>query len=368
MQSKLFNLGLLCLILYVNFKSVRSANWYPVDLEALDSSYKHSQYCVPKCEFRGNIDDPELYTLAGYRYLQGVSPSLINPELQPLTKYFFGISTHLFKTPLVAQLIFGAFSIIFITLISRYLLPRSFFLLPALFLSIDPLFQNQLTHAYLDLSLSCWSLILLYMLTKKIRRKSWVSLGIVLGAVALSKSFSFGILAALLLGFWHWRNNYMFVLKTLFIAFVVYLLAYTPLILSEGIFSLLNLHFDILRFYHSYVPEYPKGEVFRIIFTGQWRTWWDSKGLIPSPFYSWLWPVSTSIAILAIFNKKQNSNLLLHLMWITIILCFTALRLVFPRYLLPILPSLYLVLSYYLHLVANLLCSKYDSRSLATRE
>ena len=136
-------------------------------------------------------------------------------------------------------------------------------------------------------------------------------------------------------------------LKTLAVAVITYLFGYTMFFVTgHTLLDLLTLHVNTLRLYRSYVPEYPKGEVFRIIIIGAWRTWWGDKGLVPSPFYTPLWTIGLVSALyLALCRQVRKHHLLfLHLVWVFLVLGFISLRLVFPRYLLPLLPSLYLLL------------------------
>lgn len=342
MLKKILTVGLLLAIVIQNINTLARGDWGRVDINKLQTQFDHSQYCVPTCEFRGNIDDPELYTLSGYRYIQGVSPEAINPELQPLTKYLFGLSTHIFSTPLPAQFIFGLLTLLLLTILARRVMPYPTALLPALLLSLDPLFKDQLITPYLDLSVAMWVLVLLYLLSHKQHRHNTLYLGLTLGALALSKSFSLGALCALLL-IPAFGTKYWSYLRIAIIGLFIYLLAYLPVFLQSGIMGIVELHIGTLRLYRGYVPEYPKGEIMRIIFTGQWRTWWGDKGLIASPFHSWLWPASTLATIFALTKKKLRAVVSLHLLWVILALAFISLRLVFPRYLLPALPSLYLI-------------------------
>ena len=334
-----------------------------VDLNTLSAAYRSSQYCLSdyraqhridqllpeysrECDanpqFLGNIDDPELYTFAGERYLEGKSPASLNWESQPLTKYLFGLSSALFGTPLPIQFVLALLTLIVLYYLARSLLPPYLSLIPPILLALDPLFRDQLVRPYLDLSVTFFALLWLLYLGQRDRAK-WYLGGIILGALALSKSFSLGILAAVL-GLITAPRAY---LKTLAVAVITYLFGYTMFFVTgHTLLDLLTLHVNTLRLYRSYVPEYPKGEVFRIIIIGAWRTWWGDKGLVPSPFYTPLWTIGLVSALyLALCRQVRKHHLLfLHLVWVFLVLGFISLRLVFPRYLLPLLPSLYLLL------------------------
>lgn len=344
------------------------------DITRLSTQYRYSQYClqgyrdqhaidvllpeyVETCgnstEFGGNIDDPELYTYAGITYLTGISPASINWETQPLTKYIFGISTSLFGTPLIAQLIIGLLILVSLYLLGRKVFPIYIAVIPPILLMLDPLFRDQLTHTYLDLSVTLFILLWLLYLGSKSMQKFWWVGGVILGSLSLSKSFSLGILAALV-GFLHIYLNFrakdLFeYFKTLLLSVFMYLLGYVMFFVNgHTLMDFARLHLNILRMYKSYVPEYPKGEIFRIIVTGQWRTWWGDKGLVVSPFWSPLWMAGLIFSVYIGLSRRMRLKeaLRLHLIWILLALTFISLRLVFPRYLLPVLPSLHLMLVY----------------------
>lgn len=337
-------------------------------MESSQSKYEQSQYCLSGyrsqfnidqhnpsyrdlcgdgTNFGGNIDDPELYVLSGSHYLTGSSPVSINWELQPLTKYLFGFASAFTGNPMIIQYFMAVISLVLLYFVCRQFMSLTLSLLPPLLLLVDPLFIDQLNAPYLDLSVVMWLLLYLLFLSRRKYQIDWWWGGVALGALALSKSFSLGIIVAGLGAIVMYRSSLSFYIKSALIAILIYCLGYIMFFMRGGsIADFVTLHFDILRFYKSYVPEYPKGEIFRLIFTGEWRTWWGDKGLVASPLYSLLWPLSTITTFFAITQKKLRQKLSIHLLWIFISLGFISLRLLFPRYLLPVLPSMYLVLVY----------------------
>lgn len=344
-----------------------------VNLDSLSTQYSTSQYCLSGYReqhgwdqlsaqygewcgsgeiFDGNINDPDLFTLSGWYYLRGADPTSINPELQPLTKYFFGISTLIFGSPLIVQWLMGLALIVTLLIVSREILPKIIFILPAVLLLSDKLFLAELKEPYLDLSITLFVNLYLYCLYKFKTTKTYLYPAmILLGLTALSKSFSLGILAAIT-GFTYLllvdQKLVVIFLKTLWVPVATYLLGYIAFFFyHHNPIDIITLHIDILRLYKSYVPEYPKGEIFRIIFSGKWRQWFGDFGLANVPEWSIFWPISLVASFITILVKKLHTNnyILLHLIWIIIYLIFVSFRLVFPRYLGPILPSMYIVFS-----------------------
>ncbi len=323
------------------------------DVNKNQQVWKYSQYNVPKNEFRGTMDDPELFSLAGIRYIEGADPSIINFEQQPLAKYFFGISILLFGNAAIIQLIFGICLLIATFLLARLTLnSKVLALIPPLILSLDPLFREQLHQVYLDMFLSLTSVIFLILFYKSLDKPKLRKFAmIILGIVGLSKSWLFFPIILLITGTFlvicnrplikSYLLNSIWALVSYFLGYSVYFFYHSPL-------DLAFLHARQLRLYLSYVPEYPKGEVFRIIFTGWWRKWFDDFGLMRVTTWTPFWPIATASLFFGLFKHKSwNPSSTLLFLWVTIWLISFSLKLVFPRYLLVMLPELYILLIYY---------------------
>lgn len=319
---------------------------------SLDTHYpEYSRNCSDGSEFRGNIDDPELYVLAGKHYIRGESPTAINWELQPLTKYLFGLSG---DNPLLVQYLYAiGISFILFTLSKKIILDRNVLvhLIPVILFLTDSLTIEQLKYPYLDLGQTFYILLFIYLLWLYLTSKLAVHfIGITLGLVALSKSFSIGILlglSAAIAVFIIDKRKLSEYLRSLSFSIIVYLLGYAAFFVYHKPLEFITLHIDILRYYKSYVPEYPKGEIFRIIFSGHWLTWWDNHEIIKVSTWSILWPTSIISTLILVKQKlRRHSFILISAIWIGVYLLFVSLRLVFPRYLVPILPFAYLNLTY----------------------
>jgi hypothetical protein len=348
------------------------ADWAVPSQAKLSRSYEYSQYCltglrdqfgldklIPEytehcssgAEFRGNIDDPELYVLAGSQYVRGVDPSAISWELQPLTKYLYGAVMSFGIAPLVVQWLMFTLLLSTIYLLGRRLGMEKYqaLLAPAL-LSFDSLIYEQLTRPYLDLTQTALITLTLYLLLRFVKKEvNLLPFAIVLGLVSLSKSFAMGGVLTLVAGIiivLYRREMIATYLKSLCLTLCVYLLGYTMFFARHGIFNLdfINLHITILKFYKNYVPEYPWGEIWRVLMLGEWRTWWGAKGYQRVGEWSIWWPIGTVTMIPVFLTSKLEAKAptIILLTWTVIYLLFASIRLVFPRYLLPILPEIYL--------------------------
>lgn len=376
-------------ILVLSFLQAIFQNWdqvfTPVNLSNLETQYQQSQYVNP--DSTTWMDDPELFTYAGIKYLQGQDPASINFETQPLTKYFLGIFTQLFSRPVVFQLLIGILLLYIVYQISRQLLPFPWAVIPSIMLVGDQLFIHQITHAYMDLFQTLLIVLVLYFTSQTTAKpKVLYYIHILIGLVALSKTFSIAIILIFAIAiylFFTNRTSFVRFLLYLWIPAAVYLAGYAVYFFYHpNLLDFLKLHLNIIRLYRSYVPEYPPGEIYRIIFTGQWLTWYGDHGLRPAEFWSALWPISVSLSLalgFASLRRPKTSSILssrsqvlgrdpvrsipafgfnfnhvnslpplitLHLIWFLTYLLFISFRLVFPRYLMPILPSIYILSSY----------------------
>src|SRR3990167_1849764 len=82
------------------------------DPKLYEKKYYQSQWVVPNS--KNIISDEDLFTYAGYKYIKGLNPILINPETPHLGKYLIGLSIVLFNNQRVMSLFIALFSLVFI--------------------------------------------------------------------------------------------------------------------------------------------------------------------------------------------------------------------------------------------------------------
>jgi hypothetical protein len=319
-----------------------------VDVAALQEKYDYSPY-QPQNEYRGIIEDDELYTLAGYRYLTGSSPDSINHETQPLQKYLYGLSVIIFGNAAIIQVCL-AFGVLIATfLLSKNVLPLPLAAIPPLLVSFDGLYAAQFATSYLDMGLTFFFLLGLLVVIKY--PHAFKLQGLMVGCIALAKSFTHGIMFmaftiihSLINKTFKWQTTLIVTISSL----AIYLISYGNYWLDHSLTDFFTLHLSILKLYAGYVPEYPKGEIVRIIIAGQWQTWFGDFGYRPVSEWWWLWPaglISQFILTWQTFrrNLKPATKWLLIWSWIYFISLIP--RLVFPRYLLPLIPlwAIYIV-------------------------
>lgn len=95
----------------------------PFDLERAQGLYNISQYV--KEEGAAWIADEIVFAYAGWNYINGGNPILLNPENPPLGKYLVGLSIKLFNNEKIPTLIFGLLSLFSFFLLCRLFLKKT---------------------------------------------------------------------------------------------------------------------------------------------------------------------------------------------------------------------------------------------------
>lgn len=133
--------------------------------------YDHSQWKLPLSV--RTLGDDGLYLYEGYRLTTGGDPTLLNAEVPPLGKYLIGTvirvtgNGYWFGFITTVALLF-----VFYTL-AKALLPRGILPLAlTTLLATDPLITNQYTLTMLDALQSLWLILFLYLFTKFTCEKS----------------------------------------------------------------------------------------------------------------------------------------------------------------------------------------------------
>lgn len=334
--------GIICINITLLFSQYKTEYTQTIDLSALENQYQQSQYVNP--ESSTWIQDPPLYTYAGIQYMAGSDPASINFETQPLTKYLFGLTTLIFSNPLLLQLILYVTLIILTFFLGiRMGLNERWAILPTLLISLDPLIRQHAHTAYLDLMVT--NVITLFLLV--VASANPIFLGMIIGIIALSKSFMIGsiVFASYILAKLIAKSKIRPIVITALIALATYTVGYGFYFYHHhNLVDFFNLHIDILKLYKGYVPEYPKGEIFRIILTGQWRKWYGDFGLATVSEWWVFWPIGIIGSIYTISKTKLSSIKLSQLfpaVFFILYLTTISLKLVFPRYIMPLLPLMY---------------------------
>ncbi|MBU0618980.1 hypothetical protein KKD62_01965 [Patescibacteria group bacterium] len=330
----------------------------PWDADYWRQRYEQSQWIVS--DSKQGIGDDALYAHAGWQYLHGTDPTLINPEVPPLGKYLIGLSLLVFKNMAAFGLLsfllaFGAFF-----LVNRLFFPPVWALLPVVLLSLEKLFYQEIRAPFLDLLYLSFFLLTSYFFLKARKLSDHLLSGFFLGCFVATK-FSLGgllvVMTQVVYLIWQKRSRLIYWLASLLVSAGVFFLSYFKY-LQNG-HSLL----DVLRvqkwIWHFYAISQAKSgplAVFRLLLLNQWPVWWQAEP-IKTKVWFWSWPVFLVIpfvSIIWLFRRRKKSltqterGLVFLTFWLLGYLIFLMFTPVWPRYLLlyfpPAFTSLFLLL------------------------
>lgn len=341
-----FILVLAFLFLNLAFFIFESKNYYleKFNAEKLEKVFRYSQFARNSEDRKFIIEDWDLFALAGYRYIKGENPADINFEHPPLAKYFFGLSILIFGNPAVIQIFFGLGSLSLIFLIGKKIFNSNLLaVIPPFIFSFDQIFLTQLRLSMLDLPQLFFVILSFFVFEKALKNKKYYFLlGINLGVIFAIKYLSvaiFGVYFVYLL--FKKRQDIKFYLGAVVIAVFVYFLSWIAFFINgKNISDFIQLNINIVRLYRSYLPEYPKGEIWRLLLTGNWKVWFGNTPFVHVAEYWWFWPLSFLglVATTLIARKFDNLFLTLVILWSWFYLFSVSFHVIFPRHLLLFLP------------------------------
>ncbi|HUW22066.1 MAG TPA: hypothetical protein VMW41_05390 [Candidatus Bathyarchaeia archaeon] len=303
------------------------------------------------------MGDAELYAYAGWRQIQGMDPTEINAEQPPTGKYLLGFSSLLFNSPLVLSPILGLSILVIIFLIALKITDDYLWSAIAVsLLSFDSLFRENLTTSMLDLPFTLFISLAFYCLLQAEKKTLFFLPALFFLALAsTTKVYLAGIgllagisVSVLLISILKKEPKYLSFFFFLPFFFLTYLAVYLRYFLTgKTLGDFKYLHFWIRHFARVQVTGYPKGQIFNILISGRWLTWWEGFKTVFVNQWQIFWPLSFFASLLAGFLaiKRQDYRLLLMTTWIFSFLLMYNFGVPYPRYLLPILPPLYISLA-----------------------
>ncbi|MBI4973512.1 glycosyltransferase family 39 protein [Candidatus Roizmanbacteria bacterium] len=357
-KNKLFNLiGILLLLvstIYTSFVIYQNKQLYltKFDLSKFKRAFEQSQWRVPNST--RPISDETLYTYAGYLYIQGENPILINPEAPPLGKYLIGLSIQLFDNAKILNVIFGYTCLMLIFFMIYYLTRSLLSSSLAVFLtSINTLFIDQLIHnpqleiiqLFFLLVFTCF-----FILYEKKGDIVYVLLsGLTLGFFLSVKAFTYHVLLvfftlslyilkdALLIRKKIEIKRYFFIFILFFVSCVTYMITYFGYFLHSGTLrGFFGVQKWIFLFYKSSGIDMFRtiGSYLSLIFINRWRFWTKNYPLIPYQDWSVLWPFVFLLACFASLKLLKNNTYTILISFFVIYNIFLLFTPLYPRYLL----------------------------------
>lgn len=344
MKKIILPIILLILFLQISFTIFQYKNNYlsKFDSHYWQQRYLHSQWVVP--DSKESIGDDGLYIYAGWEYIHGKDPSLLNAEMPPFGKYLIGLSEIIFANQNIFALICGL-----LTLVSFFILNKIIFkdtilaILPVMLLSSDSLFYNQLKAPYLDtLYLALLIFTFIFILKKKLFLGN-IFLGLTIATKSSLSSFIL-IVSVVLIYLFYMKNKKQIKKFLVFlpVSIIIFLMTYLRFfLLGHNLLDFLKLQKWILAFYETGAKGNPAA-VWQILFTGKWPNWFGPVQTVNE--WTIFWPLALVASIyflyIVLLHRRQNKSTLLGF-WIIVYLLFLTIVPVWPRYLLLVLPFMY---------------------------
>ncbi|MCL4382917.1 MAG: hypothetical protein M1575_00460 [Patescibacteria group bacterium] len=308
--------------------------------------YLKSQWVDPQS--KESIGDDGLYAYAGWAYVNGEDPSILNAEMPPLGKYLIGLSIIIFQNQNIFALLTGILVLFCFYKLNLFFLKDKFWsLLPVTFFSFEPLFYKQLRAPYLDTLYLMFLILTFYFLLKEKFFLFAVCFGLMAGT---KNTVSTGLLVGATCGLYLFvskRKNLINFLRSLPLAIIVFLLTYGRyFFLGHSFREFLGVQKWILNFY-TVGAKGEMGMVFPMMILNRWPTWWD--GVVNISEWQITWPIlfiAGSWYLVSHLLKRKRDSLSLIVIWLVIYFVFLFFIPVWPRYFLLIMPFLYLFLTY----------------------
>lgn len=314
------------------------------------------------------ISDAQLYAYAGYEYIHGSDPTLLNPEHPPLGKYLIGLSILAFGNEHVMLLIAGVLSLAllyYLVFLGTGSIAAS--ALAVFLTTTHSLFTDQLVNGpQLDIFQLVFFLLLAVGIQKYVQKEKilWLIFsGIALGLLASIKTFLsyysvFGLW--LFLVFFLSGKNKQKAFKHFailnIVALAVFTATYLFYFLQGGTFrSFLGVQKYIFTFYRqSGIDPVPYlGNYLRLIFTGTWKFWSGNGVLTVYDQWSILWMIKFSAGLFVLIrlsglNKIKSNPLTYNLTLFFIVYnLFLFVFPIFPRYLLLLFVPIHALIAIY---------------------
>lgn len=325
---------------------------YPISPAFLEKIYGQSQYV--RTDPISMLPDETIYAYAAWRYLHGENPAVFNADQPPLGKYFIGLSEIYFNNERITGPVFNILSLIALFILSFLILKDSLWsiILVALF-SLEKLFMAQMLYAPLldniQLFFILCSFIFYFLSQKKIffLVPAFVMLGLVM-------SVKFWITGLVIFAIWlvHTiisRNltRVVYLFLTLPFSVITMMAVYLPAFLQG---STLKNFFGVQHYiytFHQAKANLDPLAVWDLLLFNRWHVPWE-YAIKTSTDWQWTWPLITVLSLVAmivIARSKQKLQIYsggLIIIWVIIYFSLLSVSTVLPRYLLPVLPALYI--------------------------
>lgn len=320
------------------------------------TDFENSPY-IQGNNYRTIIQDEDFYALQGYIYANQIDLNRTIYGHPPFGQFLIGLSVILTGNQNIIQILISLSALSAFYFLSKEVLKNvSLSLLSTLMLSLEPLFREQVSTSLLDIDILLFLILTLLFTLKSLTGKKWVMVSMIFLGFFSSVKFPANsvVLIITIVIFYFIIKRFDLIkslIKNIIIVPFIYFILFIPFIEKVTLQRFFDLQIFAVKYQRSHLPNYPKFEIWRLLLFNSWRTWWGNEPFISVPYFQLLWPISTlsavSVSLLAILKKiKLEKEIILILLWCFLYLAFSSFHVLFPRYLLLLLPFMYLIMIY----------------------
>lgn len=366
----------LLIITIVNFTNFIIANhdaftrpFYPGMYQTYKTLYGESQYV--RTSPLHIIPDEFLYAYAAWEYTNGINPVLLQGETAPLGKYFIGVSERIFNNERIIAPIFNVLCLIALFVLSFLVtknVPWSLALI--CFFSFEKLFIVQMLYAPLLDNIQLFFILIsfIFFLLWIQTNRFLIPTMLLLGAVMSVKLWTIGVI---IFAIW---LIYTIIIKQFKKTLQLISLSFIPLITMLIVFIPSFVQGDSLRRFfgvQKYLFEFHKSKLelnplalWDLLLFNRWHVSWKNV-IEPSVDWQWTWPIITVLSlglILMLLKSKRFMQELkkpigLIIIWFLIYVLFLSMGSLVARYILPILPAMYILAIYLIIILSKKMVS-----------
>ena len=278
-----------------------------------ENTYYESQWNVPNSK-RG-IGDDGLYRYVGYRLVNnGENPFNINYEVPPLGKYTYGLSAKYLGNPFITTFFYYLGSVLVFYLISKQLFPSPHYWLTTILFASNPMIVDEIQNTMLDLPLTFFFLMFIYFFVRYLSSKgsnllylSAISLGLMAGVKSPFFIPMFTLVSAIFIIKVGQLKKVPTFLVFIFIGYVIAYFCY--FIKHPNPIPWIRLHQKIYDFLKNNGTSHDPINVFRYIFTSEFRGFWvGAKSYWPTN-WSLILPLGLFSSIFGFFQFLKKKSL-----------------------------------------------------------
>lgn len=328
--------------------------FFKFEPEYWENYYYESQWNIPQSP--RVISDGGVYRYIGYRLVNGENPFNVDYWVPPLGKYLYGLSAKFFNNPYLTSFMFYVLAVLIVGLLSKGIIKNEKARWLTIFLfALNPLVILQISLTMLDLPMTFFWILGIWFLFKSRNERGQKNVcisGICFGLMAGVKPAYFVPMIAIVSIWWLYKFKEK---KSLF-----YFLACIPIGYCFSYFCYFIKHPNPIPWLrlHKKIIDFQKGNggshdwinILRTIFLDQYWGFWSGATRMKMEGWSLILPTGVLASVYILIKQKRLIKIkpeMVFLALLSILYIFMNFTIDFwPRYLVPLVPFLVLIIGY----------------------